>query len=119
MRDARLVSEALLDARDWSPGTLAGYAEERHRRLEVLALNATVQQRLDVDFSPDFVPRRLEVVETAWSDPTFGALLSAQIAGPEAADPAVLAPAELGRLRTMLYGDDAHPGSARFDLPPA
>lgn len=105
MRDARLITEALLDNNEWSPAIFSDYADERRKRLQILGLNARVQQRLDVDFSPDFAPRRLEVVGSVWSDALFSALMFAQIAGPEVADPAVLEPAELDRLRTLLYGD--------------
>jgi 2-polyprenyl-6-methoxyphenol hydroxylase-like FAD-dependent oxidoreductase len=105
MRDARLVTEALLDNREWSPDIFSDYADERRKRLAILALNARVQQRLDVDFSPDLASGRLEVVGAVWGDPIFGALMSAQIAGPEAADAAVFEPTELDRLRSLLYGE--------------
>jgi 2-polyprenyl-6-methoxyphenol hydroxylase-like FAD-dependent oxidoreductase len=105
MRDARLITEALLDNSEWSPAIFSDYADDRRKRLEILALNARVQQRLDVDFSPDFAPRRLEVVGAVWADSVFSALMSAQFAGPEAADPAVFEPAELDRLGSLLYGD--------------
>jgi 2-polyprenyl-6-methoxyphenol hydroxylase-like FAD-dependent oxidoreductase len=112
MRDAREISEVLLDGDDWSPAAFGGYVEGRRERLKVLALNARVQQRLDVDFSPEFVPRRLEVVGAAWSDPLFGGLLAAQIAGPEAADPAVFTPPELKRLHELLYGRELNGAGA-------
>jgi 2-polyprenyl-6-methoxyphenol hydroxylase-like FAD-dependent oxidoreductase len=107
MRDARLVTEALLDNDDWSPAIFSDYADDRRRRLRILALNARVQQRLDVDFSPDFAPRRLETVGAVWGDPIFAALMAAQIAGPEAADSAVFEPAEQDRLRSLLYGHES------------
>jgi 2-polyprenyl-6-methoxyphenol hydroxylase-like FAD-dependent oxidoreductase len=104
MRDARLVTEALLGETEWSPGIFQGYVEDRRWRLDILALNARVQQRLDVDFSPDFAPRRLDVVGAVWEDPMFAGLMLAQIAGPEAADPAILTTAEQSRLHAVLHG---------------
>jgi 2-polyprenyl-6-methoxyphenol hydroxylase-like FAD-dependent oxidoreductase len=104
MRDARLITEALLDNSEWSSDIFSEYVDDRRKRLEILALSARVQQRLDVDFSPDFAPRRLEVVDAVRADPVFSALMSAQFAGAEAADPVVLQPAELDRLRSLLYG---------------
>jgi 2-polyprenyl-6-methoxyphenol hydroxylase-like FAD-dependent oxidoreductase len=105
IRDARLVTETLLENADWTPAIFSEYVDERRRRLEVLALSARVQQRLDVDFRPDFPPRRLAVTAVVQADPVFGTLFGAQFAGPEVADPAVFEPAEQARLRSLLYGD--------------
>jgi 2-polyprenyl-6-methoxyphenol hydroxylase-like FAD-dependent oxidoreductase len=116
MRDVRLITEALLEHPTWAPATFAGYVEDRRRRLEILALNATVQQRLDVDFSPDFADRRLEVVGAVWEDEVFGSLLFAQIAGPETVHPAAMEPTELRRLRALLYGETGHPAASRLAL---
>lgn len=102
MRDARSIAEVLLDGQRWDPASFAGYVTERRHRLTVLALNARVQQRLDVDFSDEFVPRRVEVGDTLHSDEMFGPLLGTQLRGPESADPAVLGAPELARLSGIL-----------------
>ncbi len=102
MRDVRTVADVLLDGADWRPTAFAGYVAERRDRLEVLALNARVQQRLDVDFSSAFWPKRSEVSAMLYDDDVFGALLGTQTRGPEAVDRRVFSVGERARLNESL-----------------
>ena len=102
MRDARTVADVLLDGADWTLNDFGAYVEERRGRLEVLALNARVQQRLDVDFSPDFSPRRAAVTAALYDDDVFRTLLGTQTRGPEAVDPRVFSASERARLNESL-----------------
>ena len=102
MRDARSVAEVLLGGTDWGPAAFDDYVEERRLRLRILALNALIQQRLDVDFTPGFQPQRMEVTDAAYGDPVFGPVLRTQTRGPEIADPVALTAPERARLSTML-----------------
>lgn len=102
MRDVRSIADVLLDGADWTPAAFAGYAAERRERLEILALNGRVQQRLDVDFTPEFAGKRVEVTDQVFDDEVFGALLGTQTRGPEVADRRILETAERERLGQML-----------------
>lgn len=102
MRDTRSIAEVLLEESDWDPAAFASYADERRQRLAILALNARVQQHLDVDFSPSFSPLRLEVTEKTYEDELFRSLLGTQIRGSEYADPRVLETTERARLSAMI-----------------
>lgn len=102
MRDTRSIAEVLLEESDWDPAAFASYADERRQRLAILALNARVQQHLDVDFSPSFSPLRLEVKEKTYEDELFRSLLGTQTRGPEYADPLALEATERARLSAMI-----------------
>ena len=102
MRDARTVAEVLVGGDDWIPAAFAAYVDERRSRLAILALNAWMQQRLDVNFSPSFAERRPELTERVVADELFRLVLEAQTRGPERADPSVLDQPHQTRLEDML-----------------
>lgn len=102
MRDARMVAEVLLGEADWTSGAFAPYVSERRDRLAKLALLARINQRLDVDFSPDFVDRRHAAGEILREHDLFGPLMAAQMKGPENASPDVLGRAARRELAEIL-----------------
>lgn len=102
MRDVRSVAEVLLGGADRSPSAFATYVEERRERLAILALRGRIGQRLEVDFSTSFSPRRVAVAETLFEDDVFGPLISTQLRGPDLADRRVLRTAERARLAQIL-----------------
>lgn len=83
MRDTRMVAETLLGEADWVPAAFAPYAEERRERLAKLGLLARIQQRLNVDFSPEFADQRQRAREVIRAHALFGPLMKAQEVGPD------------------------------------
>jgi 2-polyprenyl-6-methoxyphenol hydroxylase-like FAD-dependent oxidoreductase len=82
-RDARLVAEALLESRDWSPGAFAGYASERKERLRRLRVVSGIFTGLFAEFGELGRRRRRRFNETAGEDPVMTAHMVAGLAGPE------------------------------------
>ncbi|MBW3641698.1 MAG: FAD-dependent monooxygenase [Actinobacteria bacterium] len=82
-RDARMVSEVLLAADDWSPSAFLGYVEERAERLRRLRFVARIVTVLRATFSPEGAALRRRWGERAQEDPRLLAPLLASLVGPE------------------------------------
>lgn len=86
-RDARMVAETLLGARDWSPAAFAPYAAERAERLRRLRVISEIFTGLYAAFGETGRQRRRRFNATAASDPAMTAHSVAGLAGPEAQPP--------------------------------
>jgi 2-polyprenyl-6-methoxyphenol hydroxylase-like FAD-dependent oxidoreductase len=86
LRDARMVSEAMLEDDDWSTTRFEEYAQERAERMRRLRFAAQVFTDAHIPLGPDHVAerrRRLELMNG--SDPDLFMVLAAITCGPELA----------------------------------
>jgi 2-polyprenyl-6-methoxyphenol hydroxylase-like FAD-dependent oxidoreductase len=86
LRDARTVSEALLETDDWSPESFVAYSEERGERMRRLRFCAQVFTDAHIPLGPGRVAerrRRLELM--AGGDPDLFMIVAAMACGPELA----------------------------------
>jgi 2-polyprenyl-6-methoxyphenol hydroxylase-like FAD-dependent oxidoreductase len=58
LRDAELVSHALLENSNWSPGIFAAYAEDRAERMRRVRFTAAMHAAIFCSFTPEAVQRR-------------------------------------------------------------
>jgi 2-polyprenyl-6-methoxyphenol hydroxylase-like FAD-dependent oxidoreductase len=84
LRDVRLVRDALLAERAWSPGLFEPYAVERAERMRRLRFTASVIAALQNEFGPAARARRQRVREAQMEDPTLGLPLLSTLMGPDA-----------------------------------
>jgi menaquinone-9 beta-reductase len=99
LRDVRMVRDALLGARAWSPAIFEGYAEERRERLRRLRLAARFIQRLHAGFEGAALARRLHALGVLEREPALGLpVLQAVFAGPETVAPEWFTPAYVERV---------------------
>jgi len=98
LRDARIVSEALAESRDWSPESFVPYALERRRRLGRLNFVVDALNMLFAEFGPANVERRKRAWERIHANPSFQMLFTAGIAGPERVPDAMFEQAFIRRL---------------------
>ncbi len=94
LRDVRLVRDALLAERDWSPALFQDYAAERAERMRRLRFSASTISTLLNEFGPAADARRKRVRERQMADPFLLMPLMATLMGPhnipgEAFDPTV------------------------------
>jgi 2-polyprenyl-6-methoxyphenol hydroxylase-like FAD-dependent oxidoreductase len=82
-RDARVVSEILLDRRDWTVEALKGYVDERRERMRLLHLCADLMARLFVEFGPEARERRARALRLMREQPAYALFLAASLDGPE------------------------------------
>jgi len=87
LRDVRLVRDALLGERDWSPATFAPYAAERAERMRRLRFSASVVAQMENEFGDAARARRRCARERQLEDPTLLLPLFAAFLGPEAVPP--------------------------------
>lgn len=85
LRDARILSEALLDNTTWTPETLAGYTVERNARMARLRFASAMSDLLAGFGLPDRVVRRSRMRRLLARRPELGAALTAVHSGPWAA----------------------------------
>jgi len=86
LRDARTVSDALLDDKDWSPATFAPYSEERSERMRRLRFCAQVFTDAHIPLGPDRIAeRRGRLNRMGGDDPDLFMLVAAMSCGPELA----------------------------------
>ena len=97
-RDVRIVSDLLRSSDDWSPPTLAPYAEERRERMRRLRFVASLQSALDAEFGDEARARRRSYFERAAADPTLSQHAFAVMGGPEAAPADTFTPAYRDRV---------------------
>lgn len=84
LRDVRLVRDALLGAREWTPEIFAPYAAERRERMRRLRFSASVMSTLHNEFGPAAEARRRRVHERQMQDPMLSMPLIATLVGPDA-----------------------------------
>ena len=82
LRDVRLVRDALLGEREWSPQTFAPYAAERAERMQRLRLVAQLVSTLQNEFGPEASERRRRVHARRLEDPSILLPLMAAFVGP-------------------------------------
>jgi 2-polyprenyl-6-methoxyphenol hydroxylase-like FAD-dependent oxidoreductase len=106
-RDVRIVSELLLDAKDWSPTLFAPYAEERAVRMAELRYLGMLVAELESEFGETARARRRSYLQRLGADPSLAAHLAAVMAGPDTAAPEVFTEAQrervLGPARAPAY----------------
>lgn len=83
LRDVRLVRDALLSARDWTPAIFTRYATERAERMRRLRFSASVVSALENEFGPLARERRRRVRERQMEDPSLLLPLFAALLGPD------------------------------------
>ncbi|WP_166903579.1 NAD(P)/FAD-dependent oxidoreductase [Mycobacterium sp. DL440] len=82
MRDARVLSEALLDGSDWTPHGLAGYAQERRTRMARLRFASALTDLITGFGMPDRLTRRARMFGLLRRRPELGLALEAVHSGP-------------------------------------
>jgi 2-polyprenyl-6-methoxyphenol hydroxylase-like FAD-dependent oxidoreductase len=98
LRDARVLSEELLDTTDWTRHGLAGYAQERSTRMARLRFASALMDLITGFGMPDRAARRARMVGLLRRRPELGAALDAVHAGPWAASPEAYTPDILSTL---------------------
>jgi 2-polyprenyl-6-methoxyphenol hydroxylase-like FAD-dependent oxidoreductase len=83
-RDARMVSDVLLEGSDWSVGAFAGWVHERRERMHRLFVAAHVATRLRCDFSEIGRRRRRKALDAMFTEPAVLAQVACTLMGPEA-----------------------------------
>ena len=84
LRDVRLVRDALLAERAWSPSLFEPYAVERAERMRRLRFTASVLATLQNEFGPAARARRQRVRDAQMQDPTLAMPLLSTLMGPDA-----------------------------------
>jgi len=84
LRDVRLVRDALVAEREWSPGLFEPYAVERAERMRRLRFTASVISSLQNEFGLAARARRQRVREFQMQDPTLALPLMSTLMGPDA-----------------------------------
>jgi 2-polyprenyl-6-methoxyphenol hydroxylase-like FAD-dependent oxidoreductase len=82
MRDARVLSEALLDSADWTPDGLAGYVEERRTRMARLRFASALTDLITGFGMRDRLARRARMFALLRRRPELGIALDAVHSGP-------------------------------------
>jgi menaquinone-9 beta-reductase len=90
LRDVRIVSELLTSMSDWSPSAFSEYATERRVRMSNLRFAARVASKLNNEFGPEAVERRVRAKTRMAEDPTLGLAQAVAMIGPEHAPEGLL-----------------------------
>ena len=83
LRDVRLVRDALLGEREWTPRVFEPYFAERRERMRRLRFSASIASTLLNEFGPAAEARRHRVRERTLQDPTIALPLMATLVGPD------------------------------------
>ena len=83
LRDARMVSDILLEASDWAPSAFSDWVDERRERMHRLRVAAHVATRLRCDFSEAGRLRRRKALDAMFTEPTVLAQVACTLMGPE------------------------------------
>lgn len=83
-RDVRLVRDALLNDRHWTPATFGDYVTERRERMRRLRIVARMVSIRESEFTDAARRRRLEIHERIAANPMLGIPFGAAFAGPDA-----------------------------------
>jgi 2-polyprenyl-6-methoxyphenol hydroxylase-like FAD-dependent oxidoreductase len=98
LRDARVLTDLLLDGRPWGCALLAEYAAERTERMARLRFASALTDVLAAFGAPDRAVRRSRMFRVLGEDPRIGAALGAVHAGPWRLPEEAFAPAHLATL---------------------
>jgi 2-polyprenyl-6-methoxyphenol hydroxylase-like FAD-dependent oxidoreductase len=85
LRDARTVSDVLVDSNDWSPAAFEPYVAERAERMRRLAISAAITTEIRCTFTDEGRERRRRWFAAFLSDPEKLSQIVAILAGPETA----------------------------------
>ena len=99
LRDARMVSDILIEDDDWSPERFAPYSEERAERMRRLRICNQAFTDAHIPLGPDRIAerrRRLELLNGG--DPDLFMLIAAMSCGPEVAPESAFDPSVRDRL---------------------
>jgi 2-polyprenyl-6-methoxyphenol hydroxylase-like FAD-dependent oxidoreductase len=92
LRDARVLSDVLLDGDDWSAGGLAPYAAERAERMARLRFARALTDLFTAFGAPDRAGCRSRMGRLLAAEPELGAALNAVHAGPWRLPPTAFSP---------------------------
>jgi len=92
LRDVRVVTELLLDSSSWDTEALAGYVDERRERMSRLRFAAQVASKMNNEFGPEAVDRRIRARSRMLENPMLGLALAVVMIGPEHAPPDLFGP---------------------------
>jgi 2-polyprenyl-6-methoxyphenol hydroxylase-like FAD-dependent oxidoreductase len=81
MRDAHVLTDALLATDRWTSETLRPYADERAERMRRLRVTMAVNSMI-YDFGPEAAERRVRIRAAMQADPTLAAVRATTVAGP-------------------------------------
>jgi 2-polyprenyl-6-methoxyphenol hydroxylase-like FAD-dependent oxidoreductase len=101
MRDARIVSEALLESDDWSGAAFEDYGAERAERMRRLKTMAHVLTEMRCTFSAEGRRRRAAFTASLGSDPMTLGLMVGAFAGPEVGPAEAFAPDNVERVLSL------------------
>jgi 2-polyprenyl-6-methoxyphenol hydroxylase-like FAD-dependent oxidoreductase len=90
LRDVRIISELLTSMSDWSPSAFSEYATERRVRMSNLRFAARVASKLNNEFGPEAVERRVRAKTRMAEDPMLGLAQAVIMIGPEHAPEGLL-----------------------------
>jgi menaquinone-9 beta-reductase len=83
LRDVRLLSEVLLEEREWAPPRLERYGERRREGLRRMRSVAALRTALSVPFGPDAAARRAHFRNCVREDPNLGIVAVVTHVGPD------------------------------------
>jgi 2-polyprenyl-6-methoxyphenol hydroxylase-like FAD-dependent oxidoreductase len=90
LRDVRIVSELLTSMSDWDPPAFAEYATERRTRMSNLRFAGRVASKLNNEFGPEAVGRRVRAKSRMAENPMLGLAQAVIMIGPEHAPEGLL-----------------------------
>ena len=85
LRDVRLLSEILLEEREWAPPRLERYGERHREGLRRMRIVAALRAALSVQFGPEAAARRAHFRDRAREDPNLGIVAVVTHVGPDRA----------------------------------
>lgn len=85
LRDVRLLSEILLEEREWAPPRLERYGERRREGLRRMRIVAALRAALSAQFGPEAAARRAHFRDRAREDPNLGIVAVVTHVGPDRA----------------------------------
>lgn len=98
LRDVRVVSELMLAAESWTPGTFVPYAEERAERMRRLRFAGRLDSMIHAELGPEATARKLRYQQARLADPSLGLAGAAVMVGPEMVPPQFFSDEEWARL---------------------
>lgn len=84
LRDTRIISDILLESRDWSAAAFKPYAEERAERMKRMHLCANLMAKLWAEFGDEARARRRRALDLMRNNPGYALFLLVALNGPEA-----------------------------------
>jgi 2-polyprenyl-6-methoxyphenol hydroxylase-like FAD-dependent oxidoreductase len=85
LRDVRLLSEILLEEREWAPPRLERYGERRRVGLRRMRMVAALRAALSAQFGPEAAARRAHFRDRVREDPNLGIVAVITHVGPDRA----------------------------------